>query len=208
MQDKEESSLLVTAARALDGELQHFAELGESLKREAFSTQKSVDRGAQTLRQVAECEGRLGRALTDLVRAIGDVRDCQAAQAELIGERARALEARGLLLRELLARYEALGEIAAQVSSALSGLPKRAPIENGEETAGALPGLIESVTRAATAAETLAADAHEKGFPDVGRNVEGLRQQILAAQNKMALLLAKLRPGAGNDPHSEAAESS
>jgi hypothetical protein len=196
----DERPALVLAAEVLCSELAHFADLGATLDHEAFGTQKSIDRGANALRQVGECETRIGRALTDLVQAINVVRDEQAKTAERIAARAKELEVRGATLRDLAARYEGLGGVAAQVSAAIRSLPTKPPSENGgsdsaSDAAAALPELIQSVARAAEAAKVLSSDAESQGFPDVGRNAETLRQQILAAQNKMNLLLKKLRPG-------------
>jgi hypothetical protein len=56
----------------------------------------------------------------------------------------------------------------------------------------ALPGLLDSMDKAAAAAEELVETAEREEFSDVGRNADSLRQQILAARNKMSLLQKKL----------------
>jgi hypothetical protein len=60
-------------------------------------------------------------------------------------------------------------------------------VKDGELLAG-LDELQERMTSVAQHAETLAADARSADFEDLSRKIDSLRQQILAARNKITLL--------------------
>ena len=60
-------------------------------------------------------------------------------------------------------------------------------VKDGELLAG-LDELQERMTAVRTSGETLAADARGADFEDLSRKVDSLRQQILAARNKIGLL--------------------
>ena len=188
MSKKEPDSPLVEAAQAVDRELESFSDLAAAFRRETFATQKSIDRGGQLLQQIAEADQRLGRALTDLVQAIGVARDEQAARAEAVTARARELQQRDATLRELLVRYQALGDVAARVNDAVRTLAASESASQQDAMASALPELIASIAKAADAGQEIAAAAEASGFADLARDAAGLRQQLLGAKNKMALL--------------------
>jgi hypothetical protein len=189
---KDEPSPLVAAAQALDRELASFAELAAALRHERFGSQKSLDRGAQLLRQVGDTDGRLAEALAGLVHAIDRAREAQAAQAEDVRARAVELDQRGESLRELLGQYQALGEVAGRVSQTMLAVTEGDLAARPDAVASLLPDLTASIATAAEAGKALAASAEARAFPDVARNAETLRQQLLAAHNKMVLLQKRL----------------
>ena len=192
MGKSEETPPLVAAAEVLDRELRGFAALTAALRREPFGSQKSLDRGADLLRQVTEADARLDRALAALVQAIGVARDSQAAEADTVTARARELAERNGIFRGLLARYEALGQVAAEVNRGMLAMADGELDANREALAAALPELIASVGRAAEASKELVVSAEAAGFSDLARNAESLRHQLLGAENRMTLLQQRL----------------
>jgi len=192
MVKSEETPPLVAAAEVLDRELRGFAALTAALRREPFGSQKSLDRGADLLRQVTEADARLDRALAALVQAIGVARDSQAAEDDTATARARELAERNGIFRGLLARYEALGQVAAEVNRGILGMADGELDAKPEGLVAALPELIASVGRAAEAGKELVVNAEAARFPDLARNAETLRHQLLGAQNRMTLLQQRL----------------
>lgn len=190
----DERSELIRAAEALDRELTRFTEISHQIQKEPLGNQKSLDRTVALFKQVSETEGQLRGAMNALVVAISAAQKSQQAEVELVNVRATELEARLTTFRDLHARYEGLGQVALQVNQALLALggKKLAEKESAAQVAGALPELIASLARATDAAKELVVTAEEKGFPDLSRSAETLRQQILAAQNKLNLLQKKL----------------
>lgn len=194
MKKKDELSDLMRAAGELDHELERFTDLARQIEKEPLGNQKSLDRAVSLMKQVAEIDGRLGGAVASLVQAIGIARDKQQKEVEAVNARAKQLEERLAVFRDLHERYEGLGKVALQVNEALLALggTKIAEKQRAQDVAAALPELIGSLGRATDAAKELVRHAEEKGFPDLGRSTETLRQQILAAQNKLNLLQKKL----------------
>ena len=192
----DERSEFLRAADALDHELVRFADLSRQIQKEPLGNQKSLDRAVSLFKQVTEAESTLRTAMTALVQALGAAQKQQQAEVELVNVKAIELEQRHASLLELNVRYEALGQVAVQVNQALLALGGKKLTENeyAAQAAAALPELISALSRATDAAKELVGAAQEKGFPDVGRNAETLRQQILAAQNKLNLLQDKLGP--------------
>ena len=88
--------------------------------------------------------------------------------------------------------FEAIGKDAAALNASAQQLAarKRTPdemVKDGELLAG-LDELQERMTTVLAAAEQLAADARAADFEDLSRKIDSLRQQILAARNKIGLL--------------------
>jgi polyhydroxyalkanoate synthesis regulator phasin len=88
--------------------------------------------------------------------------------------------------------FEAIGKDAAALNASAQQLaaPKRTPdemVKDGQLLAG-LDELQERMTAVLTSGETLAAEARAADFDDLAAKVDSLRQQILAARNKINLL--------------------
>ena len=125
--------------------------------------------------------------------ALGAARDAQQAQAEVVRDRALEIQAR---TEELRRRSCAASRRSARTPPTLNataqGLAARKRtademVKDGELLAG-LDELQERMTAVAGRAEQLAADARAADFEDLSRKVDSLRQQILAARNKIGLL--------------------
>ncbi len=202
MDKKVARSGLVVAAEALEAELKRYEGLAEGLGRTALSSQKALERAAATLKEVADCDDRLGVRARELVEAITAARERQQQQAQAVHARATELAERVETWKELMLRYEGLSQEAAGVNTLIQtslapavqsrkASPEGGPPELGE---AAIAGLEEAHARLgqiAEAAEALAQGAHTKGFPDVMREADAIRQQLLAARNKLGLLRKK-----------------
>jgi hypothetical protein len=193
---------LITAAEALEAELKRYEGLAEALARTGLSSQKALERAAATLKEVADCDDRLGVRARELIEAITAAREKQQAQAHAVHARALELSERVEIWKELMQTYEGLSQQAAGVNSLIqtSLAPavqsRKASPEGGTPELGeaAIAGLEEAHARLgqlAESAEALAKGAEEKGFPDVQREADAVRQQLLAARNKLGLLRKK-----------------
>jgi uncharacterized coiled-coil DUF342 family protein len=106
--------------------------------------------------------------------------------------RALEIQARSEELARLMRGFEAIGKDAAALNASAQQLAarKRTPdemVKDGELLAG-LDELQERMTAVLTGAEQLAAEALRANFEDLSRKIDSLRQQILAARNKINLL--------------------
>jgi chromosome segregation ATPase len=189
---KPADSPLVASAEAFDGTLKRFAALAEGLRKGKLDSQRNLERAAETLKDVAACEEELQAHAQALMAALGAARDAQQAQAEAIRVRALEIQARSEELAGLMRGFEAIGKDAAALNASAQQLAarKRTPdemIKDGELLAG-LDELQERMNAVLAAGEKLAADARGADFEDLSRKVDSLRQQILAARNKISML--------------------
>ncbi len=88
--------------------------------------------------------------------------------------------------------FDAIGKDATALNATAQQLAarKRTPdemVKDGELLAG-LDELQEQMTKVVARAEQLGADARATDFEDLWRKIDSLRQQILAARNKIVLL--------------------
>ena len=186
------ASPLVAAAEAFSETLQRFGALADSLRKGDLDSQNNLERAAETLTEVAGCEEELQAHAQALMSALGAARDTQQAQADIVRTRALEIQARTEQYAALMRGFEALGKDAAALNASAQGLGARKRtaeemVKDGELLAG-LDELQERMTAVVGSAEKLTADAREADFDDLSRKVDSLRQQILAARNRIALL--------------------
>jgi chromosome segregation ATPase len=187
-----EAPPLVAAAEAFDETLQRFAALANGLRKGTLDSQRNLERAAETLKEVASCEEELQAHAQALMSALGSARDAQQAQAETVRVRALEIQSRSEDLARLMRGFEAIGRDAAALNASAQQLAarKRTPdemVKDGELLAG-LDELHERMTAVLGAGETLAGEARTADFDDLAAKVDSLRQQILAARNKINLL--------------------
>jgi chromosome segregation ATPase len=189
---KPEEAPLVAAAEAFDEALRRFAALANGLRKGTLDSQRNLERAAETLKEVASCEEELQAHAQALMTALGGARDAQQAQAEIVRVRALEIQSRTEDLARLMRGFEAIGRDAAALNASAQQLAarKRTPdemVKDGELLAG-LDELHERMTTVLTAGETLTAEARTADFDDLAAKIDSLRQQILAARNKINLL--------------------
>ena len=189
---KPADSPLVASAEAFDETLKRFAALADGLRKGRLDSQSNLERAAENLKRVAGCEEELQAHAQALTVALATARDAQQEQAEAIRVRALEIQARGEELTRLMRGFEAIGRDAAALNASAQQLAarKRTPdemVKDGELLAG-LDDLQERMTAVLVAGEQLSAEARQSDFEDLSRKVDSLRQQILAARNKIGLL--------------------
>jgi hypothetical protein len=196
-------SPLVAAAEAFDEALSRFASLTEALRKGPLESSRGLERAAEMLREVATCEEDLQARAQLLVAALGTSREAQQAQAELVRGQALEIQARSQTYAELLGRFEAIGKDAVELNAlahAVAGRQRSAGQSMGADDLRALLAeldvLQERMTAVAAGGEGLATDARAASFEELARQFESLRQQLLAARNKIGLLREALRKAA------------
>jgi hypothetical protein len=189
------ASLAVVAA-ALDEELQRFEELSATARRLPLKSQKNLERAAQTTREAAASQERFGAHLRALVDAVAAARDRQQVGADTLAEAAQAIEQRWARFEALMARFGAIGTEAGVINTLVqevgalrrdgpNATPPAAIVARLREIQAQMTTVIES-------AQGLARDATDDDLVDVARQSDALRQQILAARNKLHLLEQRL----------------
>ena len=187
--EKHPISELVAAAQAFDDELSHFGRLADPIRKAPLNSQKNLQRVARTFLEIGEAENRLGEAAQNLMAALTAARQRQEQQAQGLQARAQEFEQRSAVAADLLKQYGSIGEQAAEINALVQGMAAKKV--NG--TPGAdetlLPALRElraRMAKVAEAAQNLTTAAREADFDDIARQVDSLRQQIVAAEGKVA----------------------
>ncbi len=202
MSNKKEPSTLLAAAEAFDTELARFGHLAETARTGTLGSQKALERAAETLKEIADCEEQMQARAHALMAALGAARTQQESHAALVSERAEEVRRRTTVYAELLQQFQALGQDAAELNGMGQRLSARKR-EAGASSAGAdlardpelttgLRELSERMGAVAERAQALAAAARAADFEDVWRQADSLRQQLLAARNKVVLLHGSL----------------
>jgi uncharacterized coiled-coil DUF342 family protein len=179
-------SPLVLAAAALDEELRRYDSLAEEAKKSHINSGKTLER---TVRVVQESTGRnetVQAKLRDLVKEIEDARMRQVESLNTLLEAAQRAQARSEQYEGLLKRFAALGESARHVNAL--AIEANAQRQSGAPEVTILQGLDEVQTQMAAVvaeAEALVALATDQDWTDLERQADAVRQQILAAKNKL-----------------------
>jgi hypothetical protein len=188
--DKVQASELMAAAAAFDEHLARFAHLAETARQGPLNSQKSLQRAARAFQEIGDAEKRLGVAAQELVAALTAARRSQEVQAQAIQERAQEIARRTAVAADLLKRYGAIGGKAAELNALVLDLA-------GKKTDGAqaggevLPVLGQVRARLAEVQEgalELVAAAQEADFEDIAGEASSLREQVAAADIKIAAI--------------------
>jgi hypothetical protein len=123
-----------------------------------------------------------------LVEAINRARDQQQHNAEILLARAEELKAQTETLEEMLGRFKTLGADAREIQGLVQLAGETGAARDLDGALGVLDQAREKIDAIAARATELAVDAKVKGISDVEREADSLRQQLLAARNKLSLL--------------------
>ena len=186
-------SPLRDAAEALDRELARYDALTADLRREPATTEKSLRRSARILQGLAETEQLLAQHLGRLVTAIDARRAAQETTTAEVQRLAALVEARSRLFGELLERCNALARKAADASVTLQQRAAGAP--EAEASLTALEHTVAGLDELAQEAESIGVAARDGNFPDVARQTDGLKAQLVAARDKLVATCERFRQG-------------
>lgn len=115
-------SAFLQAAEAFDDELASFQRTVEAALRGPLNSAKQLERAAQSLGQLAQCEQRLGIASQALSRAISHAHQQQLAQAQQASDKAQAVAVRTAQFQQIMQGYQALGVAATALNREASAL--------------------------------------------------------------------------------------
>jgi hypothetical protein len=168
---------LVVAAGALEGTLRRLREAVERALHGPLNTRRQIERVATALGALGPLEAEIGLQARALVGAIDRSRQVQEKLTSKAHARALELQARSAELQFLMDALGTLGQDAHRVAGSFEG--QTSP----ESLATAAVELDALVARA----RELAEQAGARGFEDVRREVDSLRQQLSAARNRLTL---------------------
>ena len=190
-----ETSPLVAAAEAFDESLRRFAALADGLRSTSLDSSHGLGRAADALKEVADCEEDLQSRARTLIGALGAAREAQEGQAELVRTRALEIQARSGEYAALLGRFEAIGVDAAELNTVTQRLASQRKLSEQGLSEGDVSTLLaqlgeieERMASVVSTSEGLANDARSAHFDELHRKTDALRQQLLAARNRIGLL--------------------
>jgi ABC-type transporter Mla subunit MlaD len=177
---------LSAAATEFERELAHYEKIAAELSRTPVRSQKTLARTQKLLTESAECEQTLGTRLRSLLEAMNGARDRQQQAMEQTLAAARALETRATEFTALIERVAALGTRARDTSEpAMQALADSKQEEQGGVLMRSLEQLSDRMQAIIHDAEQIARDAESGDWPDVARDVQSLKQQVIAAHGKV-----------------------
>jgi chromosome segregation ATPase len=188
-------SEFLQAAQAVDAELAQFERAVEAIRHIALDSAKGLERAGQSLTQVTQIEQRLSDAMQALSRTLTEAHARQQAQAQQAPERAQAIAVRTAELQKLMEGYQALGAAASALNSEAVELVARKKALGDRpdaELTGDIATLQEKLSQVAQIAQQLLDACRTAGFEDVARQVDSVRQQLLAAHKKLSLFVRSL----------------
>jgi len=181
------------AAVAFDQELQRFQQLTDLAKRTSLDSRKNLEKAARAAEEATESHARLGDCMGTLAAELQAIRSRNEKSVEELQARKTEIGERMNEVVGLVERVNLLGKAASEVSAAVKriGEAVKKGGADGEmlsdlaKLTGQMDGLLEH-------ARTLARTAHDGKMPELGNEIESIRQQIQVARNKMNLLREKL----------------
>lgn len=189
------ASEFLQAAQAVDTELAQFERAVEATRRIELDSAKSLERAGQALTQVTQIEQRLSDAMQALSRTLTEAHGRQQAQAQQAAERAQIIAVRTAELQKLMEGYQALGAAASSLNGEAVELAQRKKAlgdQPDSELTGDIATLQEKLAQVAQIAQQLLDACHTAGFDDIARQVDSVRQQLLAAHKKLSLFVRSL----------------
>lgn len=180
------SGPLAHAAAEFERELARYEKIAAELGRTPVRSQKTLVRTQKLLSESAECEQTLGARLRALLEAMNGARDKQQRSMEQTLAAARALETRASEFSALLERVSALGSRARETSEpAMQALADSKESEQGGLLIRSLEELGDRMQTIIHDADAIARDAETGDWPEVARDVQSLKQQVIAAHGKL-----------------------
>jgi hypothetical protein len=179
-------SPLVLAAAALDEELRRYDALAEEARRSQINSAKTLERAVRVVQESTSRNETVQEKLRGLVTQIEEARVRQVDSLNALLEAAQKAQARSQQYDDLLQRFAALGESARQVNElAADTETKRNAGASETEVLASLEKLQMQMATVVAEAEALAALATEQEWVDLERQADAVRQQVLAAKNKL-----------------------
>ncbi len=183
---------LAGAAHELESELRRFDELTTTVRKMPLDTYKAIQRAAKATTETASGQERVDRALGALVLAIKAVRERHEANAAALQVRGEEISARAEQFAALFAQFSALGEEGGLINQLLletAAKQKDATTPEGvREVIAAFASIEERMSKLVDAARELGRAATAVSITDLADQAASLRQQMLAARNKVGLL--------------------
>ncbi|MEW6057213.1 MAG: hypothetical protein AB1540_11420 [Bdellovibrionota bacterium] len=133
LKSTKDQSLFVQAALALDSDFAELERLSGQLERLPIESDSGLEQARKALTRFSECGSRIGEGVKILAKELEDSRSRAERAAQIVSERAVAIQKRFEQTEQMLARFRSLGEMAGKINAAVVQLQK--PTQSGELSA-------------------------------------------------------------------------
>lgn len=189
--NKNAESLLLAAARVLSEDLERFEKLSGELSRLVISSEKTLQRAARGLRECSEHETKLAESLHRFAAAMQGMQATQQRCVEQTGLAAERIRQRQAQRAQLQERLQSLIKSAVEIGELAVAIPEAA-VPASADGLGRLQEVQQRLELVIAEATEVAELARTDDWSDVERDTQGLRQQLLAAKNRIGLGLNRL----------------
>jgi hypothetical protein len=178
----------VVAAAELDEELRAYDDLAQEVRRTPLNSEKGLERALRVVRESTARNDAVQEKLRALVAQIEQARVRQVDSLQALLEGARSVQSRTEEHDAFAQRFAALGASASEVN-VLAGevSSKRNEGASDDVILEGIGRMQKLMTEVVAEAEALSVESAEKDWPDLARQADAIRQQVLAVKNKLSL---------------------
>jgi hypothetical protein len=181
-------SALLAAATALDEELRAYDDLAHDAQRAKIDSERGLRQAIGIVQDSGRRNDRIQERLRVLVGEIENARIRQAESLSILLDTARTVQARAQEHEALMGRFSVLGESAKNLNTLTKELSERRAAGASEtELLEGLNSIQLQMAAVVGEAEALTERAREQQWPEIARQADSVRQQVLSAKNKLAL---------------------
>ena len=181
-------SALLAAATALDEELRAYDDLAREAQRAKIDSERGLRQAIGIVQDSGHRNDRIQERLRVLVGEIENARVRQAESLSILLDTARTVQARAQEHEALMGRFSVLGESARNLNTLTKELSERRAAGASEtELLEGLNAIQMQMAAVVGEAEALTERAREQQWPEIARQADSVRQQVLSAKNKLAL---------------------
>jgi hypothetical protein len=170
------ASELVTAAQALEDELEHLEARSRSTRAMKLTTDKGIARAASELQETMGSPDRLAERLQAVSAALVRMQQRQQTALEPLAAFATELQRRAELLGKHMQSFGALGQAAGEVNEQLAAA-------SGDRAA--FTRAQARLAEISDAARALFEAARADDFPDIAREADVLKQRMAALGKRL-----------------------
>jgi len=153
-----------------------------------LTSRRNLEKAARTTADAATAQAKVGEHIATLMTALDGVRLRNEATVRNLQTRSDEIQKKSQELTALLERFESIGQEAREITALAQGMSGDEEKSTGEK----LNELEARLGGVADGARALWEQARDGGWSDVAGDADSLRQQVLAAKNKLGLLAKRL----------------
>ena len=190
------TSVFGERALALDNDFCEFGRLASEMEGIDIQSDLGFDKARKLLAKLDTTGKRIGDGMVGLTTSLEEVRQRTEAAAQLVSERAAAVEKRQNDNDRMVERLHTLGNLVKQVTEAVAKLRASsadAIAAEPNELGNKLPEFSNQLGVLVDETKKLIEDAQAAKMTSLERNADSLRQTLQAARNRLNLFIERSR---------------